>query len=209
VIPDRNSLTAEDTDEVPAQVGKKDGDEAATAGHNQASGDKFAAPARGRTRLPVCVAVLAVLLVTSAGLTAWLYFAEYQPGQQTDQVARQRALDAAKEGTVAALSYSPEHLDQDLTAAKSHLTGSFLEYYTHFTDQVVRPAVGTRRVVVTASVVRAAVSEMRPDSAKVILFVDETSTSSDRPGPSVEASTVLATMQKQDGKWLIAVFNPI
>ena len=57
------------------------------------------------------------------------------------------------------LSYSPDNLDKDLDAAKSHLTGDFLTYYTQFTDQVVRPAVKTKKVSTSANVVQAAVGE--------------------------------------------------
>ena len=65
------------------------------------------------------------------------------------------ALDAAKTGTVALLSYSPESLDKDFAAAKSHLTGDFLSYYTQFTQQIVTPAAKQKSVKTAASVVRA------------------------------------------------------
>ena len=222
--PDRASFTADDSvgaAEQPGEDRNNDADDAAAdapendienndladSADDQAAGDDSAA--RRRMWMRVCVAVLVALLVATAGLTAWLYIAKYRPVQRTDQFARERALDAAKEGTVAALSYSPENLDKNLAAAKSHLTGDFLQYYSHFTDEVVRPAVNLRHVFVTANVVRAAISEMHPDTAKVILFVNETSISSDRPEPSVAASTVFATMQKVNGKWLIAAFAPV
>ena len=79
------------------------------------------------------------------------------------------ALDAAKTGTVALLSYSPESLDKDFAAAKSHLTGDFLSYYTQFTQQIVTPAAKQKSVKTAASVVRAAVSDMHPDSAVVLV----------------------------------------
>lgn len=157
----------------------------------------------------VVAGVLAILLVASAGLTAWLYFHTYRPDQQTNQAAAQVAVDAAKVGTVAALSYSPEHLDADLATAKSHLTGEFLKYYTDFTDQVVRPAVKQKQVSTTANVVRAAVSEMNPDNATVLVFVNQTTTSADRADPSMATSSVVVKLTKVDGNWLISEFNPI
>lgn len=164
----------------------------------------------GRSRLPrILAAALAVLLVASAGLTAWLYFASYRPDQQTGPAASGVVLDAAKQGTVAALSYSPGSLDKDLDTAKSHLTGDFLAYYTEFTDSVVRPAVKKKSVSTTAEVVRAAVSELHPDQAKVLVFVNQTTTSADRPQPSMSASSINITMTKVDGKWLISAFDPV
>ncbi len=155
------------------------------------------------------VIALAVLLVASAAVTTWLYFTKYRPAQLTGATAQSEVLDAAKTGTLAALTYSPEDLDGDLETAKSHLTGDFLSYYTTFTDDVVRKAVDEKKVATTAEVVRAAVSEMNPDTAKVLLFVNQTTTSADRPDPSMAASSVLVTMTKVDGNWLISAFDPV
>jgi Mce-associated membrane protein len=166
-------------------------------------------PARRGVWSLVGIGVLAVLLVASCGLTAWLYFHTYRPDQQTGKAASDTALSAAKDGTVAVLSYSPDNLDKDLDSAKSHLTGDFLTYYSQFTDQVVRPAVKTKQVSTSANIVRAAVSEMHPDQAKVLVFVNQTTTSSDRNEPSQSASSVIVTLNKVDGKWLISAFDPV
>jgi Mce-associated membrane protein len=40
--------------------------------------------------------VLAVALLASAGVAAWLYFDQYRPGQETNDAAANVALDAAK-----------------------------------------------------------------------------------------------------------------
>ena len=166
-------------------------------------------PARRGIWSRVGIGVLAGLLIASCGLTVWLFFHTYRPDQQTGKAASDTALSAAKDGTVAVLSYSPDNLDKDLDSAKSHLTGDFLTYYSQFTDQVVRPAVKTKQVSTSANVVRAAVSEMQPDQAKVLVFVNQTTTSSDRVEPSQSASSVIVTLKKVDDKWLISAFDPV
>ena len=88
--------------------------------------------------------LLAAALVGSAGVAAWLYFKQYRPDQEMNAAASAVALDAAKNGTVSLLSYSPEKLDKDFANAKSHLTGDFLSYYTQFTEQVVK--VGLKKI---------------------------------------------------------------
>jgi Mce-associated membrane protein len=155
------------------------------------------------------IAALAVLLIAAASLTTWLYLHSYRPGQAANPAATQAALDAAKAGTIAAWSYSPDSLDKDLQNAKTHLTGDFLSYYTDFTDSVVRPAVKQEHVATTANVVRAAVSEINPDSATVLLFVNQTTTSAQRTEPSTVSSIVMVTMNKIDGNWLISALNPV
>ncbi len=153
--------------------------------------------------------LLAVALVASAGVAGWLYFNQYRPDQQTNAAAAKVALDAAKSGTVALLSYSPETLDKDFAAAKSQLTGDFLSYYTQFTEQIVTPAAKEKSVKTTASVVRAAVSEIQPDSAEVLVFINQTTTSKENPDGAFAASSVKVGLKKIDGAWLIQSFDPV
>ena len=153
--------------------------------------------------------VLMVALLASAGVAAWLYFDEYRPDRQTDDAAATVALDAAKTGTIAMLSYSPESLDKDFANAKSHLTGDFLSYYTQFTQQIVTPAAKQKAVKTSAAVVRAAVSEMHPDSAVVLVFINQNTTSKENPDGAFAASSVKVGMKKIDGTWLISSFDPV
>ena len=160
-----------------------------------------------RARLGAVLLVAA--LVVSAGVAAWLYFEQYRPDRQTDAAASAVALDAAKNGTVALLSYSPESLDKDFAAAKSHLTGEFLSYYTQFTEQIVTPAAKQKSVKTSAAVVRGAVSEMHPDSAMVLVFINQNTTSKENPDGSFAASAVKVGMKKINDAWLISSFDPV
>jgi Mce-associated membrane protein len=153
--------------------------------------------------------LLAVALVASAGVAAWLYFKQYRPDQEMNAAASVVALDAAKNGTTSLLSYSPEKLDKDFANAKSHLTGDFLSYYTQFTEQVVTPAAKQKSVKTSASVVRAAVSEMRPDSAVVLVFVNQVTTSKENPEGAFAASAVKVGLKKISDAWLISSFDPV
>jgi Mce-associated membrane protein len=162
-----------------------------------------------RRRITVVPAVLVLLLVACGAVTAWLYFAQYRPEQQTDAAAAQSAINAARDGTVALLSYKPDTLNQDFAAAKSHLTGDFLNYYDQFTKQVVTPAAKEKALTTTAQVVGAAASELHPDSAVVLLFINQATTSKDRPDPAMAASSVQVSLTKVHGTWLITKFQPI
>jgi Mce-associated membrane protein len=170
-----------------------------------------AAPAPGRSlrAVPVIPAVLVLALLAAGGLAAWMYFSQYRPDQATDQAASQSAIDAARDGTVAMLSYKPGTLDQDFAAAKSHLTGDFLNYYDTFTKQIVSPAAKDKAVTTTAQVVGAAATELHPKSAVVLVFVNQVTTSKERPDPSAAASSVLVSLTKVQGSWLINKFDPV
>jgi Mce-associated membrane protein len=151
----------------------------------------------------------ALLLIAAAALSAGLYFYQYRPDQQTNPAAAQSAIRAASDGTVALLSYSPDSLDRDFSAAKTHLTGDFLSYYNQFTDQIVAPAAKQKGVKTSAVVVQSAVSELHSDSAVVLLFINQSTTSTDRPDPALSASSVLVSLTKVHGAWLISKFDPV
>jgi Mce-associated membrane protein len=157
----------------------------------------------------VLAAVLAVLVVASLGLLGGLFYFQYLPDRDTDAAAAKSAISAASDGAVAVLSYSPETLDHDFDTAKSHLTGDFLKYYNQFTSQIVAPAAKQKSVKTTAVVLRAALSEFHADSATVLLFVNQSTQSKDRPEPTYTSSSVVIVMNKADGKWLISSFNPV
>jgi Mce-associated membrane protein len=155
------------------------------------------------------VILLAAALVASAGVASWLFFFQYRPDREIDAAAAKVALDAASKGSVALLSYSPDSLDKDFAAAKSHLTGDFLSYYTQFTEQIVTPAAKQKSVKTAAAVVRAAVSELHPDSAVVLVFINQTTTSKVNPDGAFAASAVKVGLKKINGAWLISSFDPV
>jgi Mce-associated membrane protein len=166
------------------------------------------APRRRLFGVKLIPAILVLLTVVSAGLTMSLYFRQYRPTQQTDPGVAAVVLKAASDGTVALLSYSPESLDKDFAAAKTHLSGDFLSYYRDFTDRILAPAARQKSLKTTARVVAAAVSELRPDSALVLVYVDQTTTSKDSPDPAMSPSSVLVRMARVNGNWLIVKFDP-
>jgi Mce-associated membrane protein len=153
--------------------------------------------------------IVGMLLIAATVAAAGLYFAQYRLDQQTSDAAAASAVSAASQGTEALLSYAPESLDRDLAAAKAQLTGEFLTYYSKFTDQIVAPAAKQNAVKTTASVVRAAVAELHPDSAKVLVFLNQETTSREKPDPAQTASSVMVTPSKTSGKWLISAFDPV
>jgi Mce-associated membrane protein len=110
---------------------------------------------------------------------------------------------------VALLSYSSDSLDRDFDNAKGYLTGDFLTYYSKFTQEVVAPTVRTKHLTQKAVIVRAAVSQLRPDSAVVLEFVNESTTSIDKKEPLMTPSIVRVTLAKVDGSWLISKLDPV
>jgi Mce-associated membrane protein len=153
--------------------------------------------------------VVTLLMVAAAVTAAWQYVAHYRSDVETNARVGDTVLAAAREGTVSILSYSPDTLERDFTTAKSHLAGDFLAYYDGFTEQVVRPAATEKKVKTTAEVKRAALSELHPDSAKVLVFIDQNTMSADKPDPVLTSSSVLVTLDRHGNSWLISGFDPV
>lgn len=153
--------------------------------------------------------LLAASVIAAVGLVACLFFALYLPDRRIDAAAAQRAVQAASDGAVAALSYSSDSMDRDFAKARSHLTGDFLAYYDKFTKDFVLPAVQQKHLTQTATVVRAAVSELEPNSAVVLVFLNETTVSKDKPQPLITPSGVRITLTKVSGSWLISKLDPV
>jgi Mce-associated membrane protein len=153
--------------------------------------------------------LLAASVLAVMGLAAGVFFLQYRPDRQVDGAAAHRAIRAASDGAVASLSYSTDTMDRDFANAKSHLTGEFLKYYDTFTKQIVAVALKEKHIKQTAAVVRAGVSELHPDSAVVLVFLNETTTSKDKQSPLITPSSVRITLTKVSGSWLISKLDPL
>jgi Mce-associated membrane protein len=165
--------------------------------------------ARQWPRNNVLVAVSAVVVTITMTLAAGMFWFQYRPDRSADAAATRSAISAATDGTVAILSYSSDTFDRAVSAAKSRLTGEFLSHYSDFSQRVVASATKQNSVKTTATVPRSALTDIHPNSAVVLVFVDLTTTSADRPQPTLDASSVLVTLAKVNGTWLISKFEPV
>lgn len=209
---DETTADVEPTDEVEVDTATDDKEkDSAVDEIDKAADSADSSPAARRSlpAIPLIPAALVLGLLAAGALAGWLYFAQFRPDTQTDNAVAQAAVNAARDGTVALLSYKPDTLNQDFAAARSHLTGDFLNYYDQFTKEVVTPAAQSKAVATTAQVVGAAASELHPNSAVVLVFVNQVTTSKERPDPAMASSSVLVSLIKVHGDWLINKFDPI
>lgn len=147
--------------------------------------------------------LLTVLLVGATGFAAGWFYLEYHADRQTDTLAAREAIKVASEGTAVLLSYSPESLSHDVDNAKSRITGDFAAYYKQFTEQVVAPAAQRAQLTTTVRVIRAAVSELHPNSAVVLAFIEQKTSSKEKPEPVKTSSSLRVMLKKVRGSWLI------
>ena len=118
------------------------------------------------------------------------------------------ALAVARESIVAMGSYQPATAEQTLTSARERLTGSFQDAYTQAIQTVVIPNAKGKNISSAVAVPAAGVIEADSDRAVLLAFVDQTLTV---PGerPVANPTRYRVTMQKVDGRWLVAGFDLI
>jgi len=146
---------------------------------------------------------LGLLLAVAAGYLKWQDVSADNAGN-----ARIESEAAAKEAAVALLSYKPDTAEQTLGSAGGLLTGTFRESYQQLTRDVVIPGAKQKHISSVATVPAVASVSATPRHAVVLLFVNQTMVvGTDAPSDTV--SSVRMTLDKVNGRWLVADFDPI
>jgi Mce-associated membrane protein len=150
-----------------------------------------------------------VALAATAGWGAWQSTTAEQNRSDRSFSAEEQVITTAKRSAEALLTYSYTEVQQKLYAAEELTTGEFRTEYRQFADYVVIPAAREKKVSTNAVVVGAGVQSLAADNAKVLLFVDQSTTSAAEPSAQLQASTILAGLQKVNGSWMISQFDPL
>ncbi len=170
--------------------------------------------ARRRLRLPAVrlpagrlvpgLVAATVILAIAVGVLGWFSWQQ----AQTDE-ARSAALAAARSHAQRILSYDYRRIDADAAAAKRVTTGSFRAEYTKTVTTVVKPTAIQYKAVVSAQVRAASVRSVSPDKVVVLLFVNQTTTSTRITGPKVDQSRVRMTLAKRGDDWFVSEIDAL
>lgn len=152
------------------------------------------------------VAVLGVVTAVAVGVAAYLV-AEARQAEQY-QEALDRAPAAAEAAAAAVLSYSHESLDADRDAAAKYLTDDYRKEYVDTFDKLVKDSATQVKATVEADVLASSAmvltDDRDPDEVPVLLFVNQSTTSTATTGePSVALNRVRFDMVRVDGSWRV------
>jgi Mce-associated membrane protein len=201
------SDTATDTETETEAKGRHAAPGGPLTAEDEAAVASFAEPKRqtdwSRIVAFAVLPALAFLLAIGAGVLKFM-----DSGVRTSDTAREESMRTAKDSTVALLSYKPDTVEQQLTAARDRLTGEFKDQYTGLTDNVVIPGAKQKQISAVASVPGAASVSADPGEAVVLLFVNQTVTVGTGV-PTDTASSVRVTLDKIGDHWLISKFEPV
>jgi Mce-associated membrane protein len=146
---------------------------------------------------------VALLLALAAGYLKWM-----DNSVRNSDVARIESVQAAKDSTIALLSYKPDTVEQQLGAARDRLTGDFRDSYTSLTNDVVIPGAKQKQIAAVATVPAVASVSANPNHAVVLVFVNQTVIVG-QDAPTDTASSVRVTLDKIGDRWLISKFDPV
>jgi Mce-associated membrane protein len=210
-----NTVGAEDTEQAEAALSDEADaeDEAEAAISDEVNAEDEAQegkPAKAKLRIswPRVLAygvlpALALLLAAAGGFLKW-----QDSSARAAQLARIESVAAAKDSTIALLSYKSDTVERDLEAAKSRLTGTFKDSYSQLINDVVIPGAKRGHISTTASVPAAASVSATANHAVTLLFVNQTAVV-DKDPPNDTVSSVRVTLDKVGGRWLISGFDPV
>jgi Mce-associated membrane protein len=117
------------------------------------------------------------------------------------------SVQAAKESTIAMLSYTPDTAQAALPAARDRLTGTFRDSYTSLINDIVIPGAKQQNVSATATVTATASVSASAKHAVALVFVDQAVVTGNNP-PSSTTSVVQITLDKIGNRWLVSDFEP-
>lgn len=202
---DEDKTTDEDTTIVPAELGVADAPEVAEPEAAPVEEQKAARRSIDWARVVAfgVLPALALLLALAAGAGKYL-----DSSVRESSRAGIESEQAAKDGTVAILSYTSDKVEQQLNDARNLLSGGFRDSYSGLINDVVIPGAKQKQISAVATVPAASVISAQPNHAVVLVFVNQTVVVG-ADAPTATASSVRVTLDKSGGKWLISAFEPV
>lgn len=119
-----------------------------------------------------------------------------------DDVATTEVVGDVATALVRVFSYAPDDVAATEQAAGRELSGRALEEYWRLFAQVRRQA-PAQRVTLATRVVRAGVVSLTGDTARLLVFLDQTATRAGGPDGTPAAAQLTVTAHRDRGHWTI------
>jgi Mce-associated membrane protein len=160
------------------------------------------------------LAVLAaVLLVLAAGpFVEGMGWQDYRQVSEQSEVdsARRTAPAVAERAAAAILAYDYKSLESDRNAAAQFMTPEYRKEYLDTFDALVLQQAPKQKAHVEASVRASGVTAAGADRVEVLLFVNQTTTSTANSGePQTALNRVVFSMVRQGDTWRVDDISPL
>ncbi|MFC9355200.1 hypothetical protein ACFTZB_01265 [Rhodococcus sp. NPDC057014] len=159
---------------------------------------------RKRTLVVAGLAIAAMAVtVTSVTLTIRAH-----DGRSQEEI-RAQALTQAAQLVPDILSYDFNTVDNHFTSSLEHLGGEFRNQFESVSKDVIIPSAKERQVVTSATVIESSVVSVDADAATVLMFLNQSTTSTDSPAPKLDGSRVQVSLQRDGDSWQITEMTPV
>lgn len=165
-----------------------------------------------RTRL---VAALLVVCLLLGGLLWFEVHRSLNPdldkapnGQVTQSSFRNAAMSAGSDAAAQILSYSYKTFDADREKGEALVTGKAAEAYAQAMDEVA-DKVATNKLTLKATVLSVGTVSVKEHQAKLLVFVDTSTTREGSQRQQVQQSRLLMTLTRKDGDWTVTQMDPV
>ncbi|MFZ2175661.1 MAG: hypothetical protein WAW17_16810 [Rhodococcus sp. (in: high G+C Gram-positive bacteria)] len=122
---------------------------------------------------------------------------------------RQQALAQATQLVPDILSYDFNTVDEHFTDSLEHLGGDFRTQFESVSKDVIIPSAKERQVITAATVVESSIVSASPDGATVLMFLNQSTTSTDNPAPKLDGSRVQVSLHRDGESWQITEMSPV
>lgn len=194
-------------------------DETAPAATDSESGERTERRAaawsrRGQLLVVLGAAVAAALLVLDLAVlshrvlgakTLWLV----GTASPSSSEVRDQLMSTVKSDVATVISYDYRHLDQDEKAASALTTGQYQRDYVTTMDRLIKPQAPTQKAVVAGQVGKAGLMSMTANGqqAQVLVYAQQTVTNVSLSQPRQDVVSLIVTLDKVDGHWLISAMR--
>jgi Mce-associated membrane protein len=159
----------------------------------------------------VCVAALVLVWVRGdarSGISPTTSSADAADATVVSAAVKNEAREAAAAGAAAAYSYSWKTLADDKEAARALMTPAMQDRYDR-TMAGVATSSRRERSVVSAEVVDTALVTASSRDARVLVFVNQSTTGDDLDEPTLDLDRVLVTLHRVEEDWKVSELDAL
>lgn len=149
-------------------------------------------------------AVVVVVAAVVAGINGYRYWDDKRSEQ-----SRADAVAAATRTVSAMFSYDFQTVDTELPKTADNLAPDFRSDYLELIEKAIAPGAKEKQLSVQATSQAGGVVSADRAHAVVLLFLNQVTTSKEKPEGTTTGSRVRVTLDKSDDRWLVASVTPI
>ncbi|GAC49170.1 hypothetical protein [Gordonia aichiensis] len=160
-----------------------------------------------RTRVRAIAGALAVAVLVAAGLFGYFFAQLHSDNARIED--ENTALAVMRKTVPTLLSYRAKEIDKDFDSKYDLLTGKFHDDFKKLSTESIIPEAKKRDLVTNAKVAESGVIGTTGDSVTILMFINQTTSSSDEPTPKIDGSRVKVTTTRADNTWKISALQPV